>query len=136
MTFKPVTLSLTAALVFSGFGCHQEAPTSPPAKPRTSAELVTPAILTPRAESPEPTVTGSGRLAENVEDAVITGKVRAALLGSEDVKGTEINVETHKGVVQLNGFVPTNSDLERAITLAKQVDGVKGVQNSLAVKPS
>jgi hypothetical protein len=134
MTFKPGALSLTAALVFSGFGCHQEAPTSPPTKPRTSAELVTPAILTPRAESPEPTV--GGRLAENVEDAVITGKVRAALLGSEDVKGTEINVETHKGVVQLNGFVPTNSDLERAITLAKQVDGVKGVQNSLAVKPS
>ena len=132
MTFKPVALSLTAAVVFSGFGCHQEAPTSPPTKPRTSAELVTPAILTPRAVSPEPTV--GGRLTENIEDAVITGKVRAALLGSEDVKGTEINVETHMGVVQLNGFVPTNSDLERAVTLAKQVDGVKAVQNSLAVK--
>jgi hyperosmotically inducible periplasmic protein len=134
MAFKPVALSLTAALLLSGMGCRQEAPTSPPAKPKTSAESMAPAILTARAESAEPSV--GGRMGENVEDAVITGKVRAALLRTEDIRGTEINVETHKGVVQLNGFVPTNADLERAITLAKQVEGVKAVQNSLAVKSS
>ena len=134
MAVKPLALSLTAALLLSGAGCRQEAPTSPPAKPRTSAESMAPAILTSRADSAEASV--GGRTGENIEDAVITGKVRAALLRSEDVRGTEINVETHKGVVQLNGFVPTNSDLERAVALAKQVEGVKAVQNSLAVKSS
>jgi hypothetical protein len=132
MTFKPFALSLTATFVCSGLGCRQEAPTSPPARPTTSAEAMAPVILTPRTEGAAPST--GGKIGENVQDAVITGKVRAALLGSEDIKGTEINVETHMGVVQLNGFVPTNSDLERAVTLAKQVDGVKAVQNSLAVK--
>ncbi|MGZ5232524.1 MAG: BON domain-containing protein, partial [Burkholderiales bacterium] len=59
-----------------------------------------------------------------------------ALLGNEDVRATEINVETQKGVVQLSGVVQTNSDLDRAVYLAKQVEGVKEVQNRLRVKPS
>ncbi|MGZ5092317.1 MAG: BON domain-containing protein [Burkholderiales bacterium] len=52
------------------------------------------------------------------------------------MRATEINVETQKGVVQLSGVVQTNSDLDRAVYLAKQVEGVKEVQNRLRVKPS
>jgi hyperosmotically inducible protein len=132
VTFKPFALSLSAAFIFSGLGCRQEAPTSPAPKPKTAVEASAPAPA--RTDSPEQSV--GSKLGENVEDAVITGKVRAALLKSEEVKGTEINVETRNGVVQLNGFVPTNSDLERAVTLAKQVDGVRAVQNRLAVRSS
>jgi len=133
MTFTPFALSLSAAFIFSGLGCRQEPPTSPPPKPKTALEASAPASVA-RTDSPEQSV--GSKLGENVEDAVITGQVRAALLKSEEVKGTEINVETRNGVVQLNGFVPTNSDLERAVTLAKQVDGVKAVQNKLAVRSS
>jgi osmotically-inducible protein OsmY len=134
MTFKPFALSLSAAFIFGGLGCRQEAPTSPAPKPKTSLESSAPVVSAARTDLPEQSV--ASKSGENIEDAVITGKVRAALLTSEEVKGTEINVETHKGVVQLDGFVPTNSDLERAVTLAKQVDGVKAVQNRLAVKSS
>ena len=133
MTFKPFALSLSAAFIFSGLGCRQEAPTSPAPKPKTSLESSAPAPAA-RTETAQQNV--GSKTGENIEDAVITGKVRAALLKSEEVKGTEINIETRNGVVQLNGFVPTNSDLERAVTLAKQVDGVRAVQNRLAVRSS
>lgn len=146
MNLKGIALSSVAVIVFSGLGCGQEQPGSPPPKPKTSAVPQTPVAAVPsvplaaapRATPPNETTAQSAgsQLGDNVEDAVFTGKVRAALFGAEDVKATEINVETQKGVVQLSGVVQTNSDLDRAVYLAKQVEGVKEVQNRLRVKPS
>ena len=38
---------------------------------------------------------------EYVTDTWITGKVKAALVADDQVKATEVNVETFKGVVQV-----------------------------------
>ncbi|MFS0753587.1 BON domain-containing protein [Noviherbaspirillum sp. 1P10PC] len=67
-------------------------------------------------------------------DSAITGKVKAALLADAEVKGTDINVETNKGDVMLSGFVESQAQIDKAATLAKNIDGVKQVSNKLEIK--
>ena len=71
---------------------------------------------------------------EYVDDALITTKVKAALAADPNVKATEVNVETFKGMVQLSGFVSSKESIQKAIDLARGVNGVKGVKNDMTVK--
>ena len=69
----------------------------------------------------------------SLDDAVITTKVKAALLADDEVKGLAINVETSGGTVQLNGSARSDSERQKAEQLAKAVEGVTSVQNLIAV---
>lgn len=71
---------------------------------------------------------------EYIDDSVITAKVKAAVLNDENLKSSEINVETFKGVVQLSGFVSSESDISKAVDLARKVNGVKSVKNDMHLK--
>lgn len=68
-----------------------------------------------------------------VDDTAITTKVKAALLADEEVKGLAISVETSGGTVQLTGSAKSDSERQKAEQLAKNVEGVTAVQNSIAV---
>lgn len=74
---------------------------------------------------------GSG---EYVDDTVITTKVKSAIFSEPNLKSAEINVETFKGVVQLSGFVRSQADIDKAIAVARTVNGVKSVKNDMRVK--
>jgi hyperosmotically inducible protein len=69
-----------------------------------------------------------------IDDSVITAKVKAAIFDDVTTKATEINVETFKGVVQLSGFVSTQAAATKAVELARNVGGVKGVTNDMRLK--
>jgi hyperosmotically inducible protein len=71
---------------------------------------------------------------EYIDDSVITAKVKAAVLNDTNLKSAEINVETFKGVVQLSGFVNSESDINRAVDVASKVNGVKSVKNDMHLK--
>ncbi|MEQ8859181.1 MAG: BON domain-containing protein [Pseudomonadales bacterium] len=71
---------------------------------------------------------------EYFDDTWITTKVKAALVGDDVVKATEINVETFKGSVQLSGFVSSEAAMAQAVTLAENVQGVSSVKNDMRVK--
>lgn len=71
---------------------------------------------------------------EYVDDAVITSKIKAAILKDSTLKSAEINVETYKGIVQLSGFLKSRADINQAVRLAKKVKGVKSVKNDMIVK--
>jgi osmotically-inducible protein OsmY len=71
---------------------------------------------------------------EYLDDSVITTKVKAAVFNEPTLKATEINVETYKGVVQLSGFVSSQSAINRAEEVARGVTGVKSVKNDMRVK--
>lgn len=71
---------------------------------------------------------------EYIDDSVITTKVKAALVNDPVTKATEINVETFKGVVQLSGFVSSQAAVNRAVELARGVNGVKSVRNDMRLK--
>ena len=71
-----------------------------------------------------------------LDDTVITGKVKAALMDDADVKSGQINVETRAGIVSLGGFVTGEKMQKRAMELAKGVSGVKSVVDAMYVKPA
>ena len=71
---------------------------------------------------------------ENVNDAVITTKIKADLFAEPELKALAIDVDTENGVVNLSGFVSSKAEADRAVRLAKGVKGVTKVQNSLKVK--
>jgi hyperosmotically inducible periplasmic protein len=69
-----------------------------------------------------------------IDDTAITAKVKAALIRDPQVKAGDINVETFRGTVQLNGFVDNRGQIDRAIEVARSQPGVKSVVNNLQVK--
>jgi osmotically-inducible protein OsmY len=71
---------------------------------------------------------------EYMDDSVITTKVKTAIFNEATLKSAEINVETFKGVVQLSGFVNSQSDINKAVEVARGVSGVKSVKNDMRVK--
>jgi hyperosmotically inducible periplasmic protein len=71
---------------------------------------------------------------EVIDDSIITGKVKAALIADSTTKAHQINVETKGGVVQLSGFVDNANAKSAATNVAKTVTGVKDVKNELSVK--
>lgn len=68
-----------------------------------------------------------------VDDGWIHTKVKSALVGSG---AATINVEVHKGVVQLAGFVDSQTARETAGKTAAAVQGVTDVSNQLVVQTS
>jgi hyperosmotically inducible protein len=73
---------------------------------------------------------------EVTSDAALTAKVKTALATDAGLgTAADVNVQTYRGVVQLNGFVPTQEDIQRAADAARKVSGVTRVDNNLKVKP-
>lgn len=71
---------------------------------------------------------------EYTDDKLMVSKVKTALMSDKTADAGEINVEVYKGVVQLNGFVDNDKEKAQAETVAKAVEGVKGVTNNLQIK--
>lgn len=71
---------------------------------------------------------------EFVDDAVITTKVKAAILDDPALKVFEIKVVTFKGRVQLSGFVGSQAEQHRAVEVARKVHGVESVANDMRLK--
>jgi len=69
-----------------------------------------------------------------IDDTVVTAKVKSALLADPNVKSFDIKVETRKGQVQLSGYVGSQSRIDKAIALTRKVEGVKSVQNGMSLK--
>ncbi|MEC5215479.1 hyperosmotically inducible protein [Actimicrobium sp. GrIS 1.19] len=85
---------------------------------------------TPAAATPAP-VASAGAV---IDDSIITTKIKTALLTDPVVKGSEVSVETDKGVVVLSGTAATADQIEQAKKIAGAVDGVKSVDNKIALK--
>ena len=80
-------------------------------------------------------VASATSMGTRLDDSLVTGKVKAALMDAADVKSLQINVETHDGAVQLAGFVASAAMKEKAGRITAGVDGVKSVDNVLVVRP-
>lgn len=70
-----------------------------------------------------------------VDDAAITAAVKAKFVENKQVDAGAINVETLNGTVQLAGFAKSASEKAMAESLAGGVKNVKGVRNSIVVRP-
>jgi hypothetical protein len=81
--------------------------------------------------------TGGGASASSaaiVDDTVVAGRVRAALLDDPLTTAHRIDVETYRGVVHLSGFVDDAEAKSRATAVARTVSGVRDVVNELELR--
>ncbi|EAA6472137.1 molecular chaperone OsmY [Salmonella enterica subsp. enterica serovar Amager] len=69
-----------------------------------------------------------------MDDSAITAKVKAALVDHDNIKSTDISVETNQKVVTLSGFVESQAQAEAAVKVAKGVEGVTSVSDKLHVR--
>jgi osmotically-inducible protein OsmY len=72
---------------------------------------------------------------EFTDDAALTAKVKSAIATDAGAKtAAAVNVETYRGVVQLTGFVDSDDQVNRAVSAAKKVQGVRSVKNDIRLK--
>lgn len=73
----------------------------------------------PKADSSQP-----------VDDSWITTKVKADLLATENVPGSDIEVKTVNGTVTLKGMVTSKAQKDKAVDVARNIKGVSNVDAS------
>ena len=71
---------------------------------------------------------------EFLDDSVITSKVKTALFRCPLVSGVDVHVETFKNRVQLSGFVEGARQVQQAVILTREVEGVGLVENRMSIK--
>lgn len=70
-----------------------------------------------------------------VKDSAITTKIKTKLAADHITSLGRIHVDTDaKGVVWLSGSARTQADIDTAISVAKQTEGVTSVNSTLKVK--
>ncbi len=102
-----VTLAAAASVLTAGCGNREEAPQAAAAKTTVGTEI---------------------------DDTVLTTKVKSALFADAEIKSFDLKVETRKGAVQLSGFVDNQAQVERAIAATRAVEGVLSVENAITLK--
>jgi osmotically-inducible protein OsmY len=93
------------------------------------------ALLTAAALSACSVTSGRESGHEYVDDATITTKVKTQLASDVGLTpANQIHVETSKSVVQLSGFVDNAAHKAEAESVARGVEGVTDVQNSIIIQ--
>ena len=77
-----------------------------------------------------------GIASAQAKDAWLTAKTKIALMTTDDLHTSSLNVDTVDGVVTLHGKVPNEPEKSRAEQVARGIEGVKAVKNLLQVVPS
>jgi hyperosmotically inducible protein len=75
----------------------------------------------------------AGTAGRAVTDGWIKSKIYAQFVTENALEDSEIDVDVAKGMVTLNGTVPTAAGRTRAVAIAKATDGVKNVKDNLKV---
>ena len=69
-----------------------------------------------------------------VEDSVITTKLKARFIEDKDVSFRAIEVKTVNGVVHLSGTAKSKQEADKAVSMARDTQGVKSVKNDIRVQ--
>lgn len=69
-----------------------------------------------------------------IKDSMITAKIKAAMARDKEVSALNIKVDTDdKGAVTLSGKAKSQAEADKAVALARSVEGVVSVQNNIQV---
>jgi hypothetical protein len=118
------------ALVVGVTACDRPADRDRPAATTPPATSRAPDTTTPIPPAP-PATTADRSVGQTIDDAGVTAKVKTALAAAKDVSATSIDVDTVQGKVTLSGRVSNPAEAERALEVARSVEGVKAVESKL-----
>jgi hyperosmotically inducible periplasmic protein len=92
-------------------------------------------LLAPIAAHAEDTDTDRTHPKTFVKDSVITTKIKAKLADEKMSSLAQIKVDTHsKGAVVLSGRVGTQEEADKAVSIARETEGVTSVKSKLRIK--
>jgi hyperosmotically inducible protein len=89
----------------------------------------------PSAAPKETPSTKEGDASRFVDDAVITTRIKVEYAKDDLVQATRISVNTDKGVVRLSGVAATQAEIDKAVAIAKNTEGVVSVRNEIKIEP-
>jgi len=93
------------------------------------------ALLAPVAAYAEDPDTDRTHPKTFVKDSVITTKIKAKLAEEKVSSLTHIKVDTHsKGEVVLSGKVRTQEEADKAVSIARETEGVTSVKSNIRIK--
>ena len=70
-----------------------------------------------------------------VKDSAITTKIKTKLAAEDPTSLATIHVDTDKdGIVWMSGTAKTQQDVDKAVSIARNTDGVKSVKNDVKVQ--
>lgn len=71
---------------------------------------------------------------QSIDDATITASVQSKLSSDRLSNFSRVDVDTERGVVTLNGVVKSADQKIRVAQMAREVSGVKNVNNNLQIQ--
>jgi hyperosmotically inducible protein len=83
------------------------------------------------AEIGEKAAIAAAKVEETVEEAALTTKIKAKMALDDSVKARAINVTTRGTTVTLSGTVESQTEHDRAMSLARETEGVTRVIDDL-----
>lgn len=104
----------------------------PSAQDKQLVEQIVSRVENVRSVANELAVLGASSLTQRSSDALITGKVKAAMVDSKDLFANAFKVVTERGVVYLMGRV-TQREADRATEMARSTGGVQKVVRLLEI---
>lgn len=69
-----------------------------------------------------------------VKDSVITTKIKAKFAKDKEVSALHVKVETdNQGIVTLSGKAKSQEEADKAVSIARGVEGVASVENNIQI---
>jgi hyperosmotically inducible protein len=87
------------------------------------------------AELAEKAAVAAEKVKETVDEAALTGKIKAKMALDDSVKARSVDVSTSGSTVTLTGTVRSVAEHDRAVALARETVGVDRVIDHLVVRP-
>ena len=78
---------------------------------------------------------GASKAGEEITDGWITTRIKTKFVGEDALKDSDIHVSTDNHVVTLTGTVMSAAGRSKAVALAKEVEGVKRVDDRVTIGP-
>ena len=135
-------LAASAAL-FTTAACDPRTESKEPTV-TSRATRTAPEAAPPKAQEPaqtaeaqaQPPASPASIQADAFSDTVISARTKAAILSDPGMTGSDVSVNTDRGVVSLTGIIKSQEQAAFASAHAQRQDGVMRVDNHLSVSPT
>jgi hypothetical protein len=87
------------------------------------------------AEVGEAVATAGEKLKESMAEGSLVAKIKSKMALDDLVKARSVDVSVNDDVVTLSGNVGSRAERDRAVTLARETQGVRSVVDHLQIRP-
>jgi hypothetical protein len=87
------------------------------------------------AQVGEAVATAGEKLKESMAEGSLTAKIKSKMALDDLVQARSVDVSVHDDVVTLSGNVRSRAERDRAVTLARETQGVRSVVDHLEIRP-